>query len=136
MSELALKQAGYAVTTAADGLEGWTALAADPFDIVVTDNNMPRLTGMELIAKARMKGLTVPFIVASGSVGRFHDTGNQWLHLAATLPKPFGPGELVATVRRVLGAASISREEPHVPSSAPADAWSRIQPFPRWGINE
>lgn len=48
-----LEGAGYAVTTAVDGVDGWTKLSEGNFDAVVTDIEMPRLDGLSLSARIR-----------------------------------------------------------------------------------
>jgi two-component system chemotaxis sensor kinase CheA len=48
-----LKSAGYDVTIAVDGLEGWNKLNEGKFDVVVSDIEMPNLNGLELTAKIR-----------------------------------------------------------------------------------
>jgi two-component system chemotaxis sensor kinase CheA len=48
-----LESAGYRVKTAVDGLEGFTALRAERFDLVVSDVEMPRMNGFELTARIR-----------------------------------------------------------------------------------
>jgi two-component system cell cycle sensor histidine kinase/response regulator CckA len=102
VAKVILTHGGYTVTTAADGEEGWAALETVKFDLVITDHNMPRLTGIELVARARRHGLTIPFIVASGSDECFTDAEYEWLRLAAVLKKPFTLNELLAAVRKVL----------------------------------
>ncbi len=101
---IVLGRAGYSVTTAADGQDAWTALISEPFSLVITDNHMPHLTGLQLVTRARTNGIEVPFIVASGSIEPFAAIENRWLRLAALIQKPFGPDDLVATVREVLEA--------------------------------
>lgn len=44
---------GYEVSVAVDGMDGWNALRAEPFDLVVTDIDMPRLDGIELVGLIR-----------------------------------------------------------------------------------
>ncbi len=44
---------GYDVKTAIDGIEGWTTMRNEDFDLVVTDVEMPRMDGLELTAKVR-----------------------------------------------------------------------------------
>ena len=48
-----LESAGYRVKTAVDGADAWTALKTEPFDLVVSDIQMPRLNGFELTARIR-----------------------------------------------------------------------------------
>ena len=48
-----LEAAGYSVKTAVDGLEGYTALRSEEFDLVVSDVDMPRMNGFDLTARIR-----------------------------------------------------------------------------------
>jgi two-component system chemotaxis sensor kinase CheA len=48
-----LESAGYRVKTAVDGLDAWTALKTEDFDLLVTDVEMPRMNGFELTARLR-----------------------------------------------------------------------------------
>ncbi len=48
-----LESAGYHVKTAVDGVEALTALKTEPFDLVVSDVDMPRMSGFDLTAKIR-----------------------------------------------------------------------------------
>jgi two-component system chemotaxis sensor kinase CheA len=48
-----LEGAGYRVQVAVDGVEAWTALKTDDFDLVVSDVDMPRMDGFELTARVR-----------------------------------------------------------------------------------
>ena len=62
-----LAQAGYAVQTAVDGRDGWNALCQAPYDLVLTDLDMPRMNGFELIARIRSEPQwsTLPIVVVS-----------------------------------------------------------------------
>ncbi|MDT6963962.1 hybrid sensor histidine kinase/response regulator [Cupriavidus sp. SZY C1] len=44
---------GYDVSVAVDGMDGWNVLRAEPFDLVITDVDMPRLDGIELVTRIR-----------------------------------------------------------------------------------
>jgi two-component system chemotaxis sensor kinase CheA len=48
-----LESAGYKVQTAVDGMEAFTLLRAEKFDLVVSDVEMPRLNGFDLTARIR-----------------------------------------------------------------------------------
>ena len=96
----ALTGSGYHVDAAVDGAQGWEALNASPYDLLITDNSMPNLTGIELIKKLNDARMAVRVILASGLE---HPFQVEELRLAATLPKPFTLDELLGTVKKVLG---------------------------------
>ncbi|MGZ4961169.1 MAG: response regulator, partial [Limisphaerales bacterium] len=55
-----LSAAGYQVTTATDGALAWAALQAVRFDLLITDNNMPNTTGIELLEKMSAARIVPP----------------------------------------------------------------------------
>lgn len=58
---------GYDVSTAVDGLDGWNILRNDHFDLLVTDVDMPRMDGIELVSLVRQDSrfTTLPVIIVS-----------------------------------------------------------------------
>ena len=48
-----LQNRGYEVEVAVDGMDGWNALRAAHYDLTVTDVDMPRMTGIELVSKIK-----------------------------------------------------------------------------------
>jgi two-component system sensor histidine kinase and response regulator WspE len=58
---------GYRVDVAADGAEGWNAARAGTYDLIVTDVDMPRLDGIELVTRIRADARlrTTPVIIVS-----------------------------------------------------------------------
>ena len=60
-----LQAAGYTVRHAPDGLEAWEQLfpAVDSYDLLITDNRMPGLGGIELVERARHAGFAGRIIV-------------------------------------------------------------------------
>ncbi|MDI6934458.1 hybrid sensor histidine kinase/response regulator [Serratia sp. Se-PFBMAAmG] len=58
-----LSNRGYDVAVAVDGMDGWNALRADSFDLLITDIDMPRMDGIELVTLVRrdqrLQGLPV-----------------------------------------------------------------------------
>lgn len=61
-----LESAGYDVDVAVDGMDGWNAVRTEHYDLVVTDIDMPRLTGIELTTMirrdAKLKGMPVMIV--------------------------------------------------------------------------
>jgi DNA-binding response OmpR family regulator len=100
---------GYKVDIAGDGADAWKALNDQNYDLMITDNRMPRVTGMELIKKLRSEDMTLPVILASGTVPLEELQRHPWLQLDATLPKPFTPAELLDMVKNVLSANDSAR---------------------------
>ena len=95
-----LARAGYVVDTAGDGEQGWAALNVRPYDLLMTDNDMPRLTGLELVRRLRTSGIVLPIIMVSGSEDVRALADDDVLRLSAVMPKPFNPAELIAQVDR------------------------------------
>jgi DNA-binding response OmpR family regulator len=99
---------GYQVDAAEDGASGWKAIQAKKYDLLITDNSMPKLSGVELVKKVRSAHMTLPVILASGALPTEELDRNPWLQLAATLVKPFSSDALLEKVTAVLGAADSS----------------------------
>ena len=135
----ALIHSGYAVDTAEDGAAGWEALQANRYDLVITDNNMPRLTGIELLKKLCAARMALPVIMATGTLPKEEFTRYPWLQPAATLLKPYTVEELLGTVKEVL-RATVSACSPREillaagssGSAPPISRGEQIAPLPDW----
>ena len=97
-----LHRAGYRVDTAEDGAFAWEALGATRYDLMITDNQMPNLTGMELLKKLYASRMAMPFIMATGKLPEEEFARCPWLRPAATLLKPYTIEELLGVVEKVL----------------------------------
>jgi DNA-binding response OmpR family regulator len=104
LSTEVLIHSGYEVDAAADGAAAWEALQIKAFNLLITDHNMPRLTGVELVKKLRSARMALPVILATGRLPTEELAQNPSLQLAAMLPKPFTVEELLGTVTKVLRA--------------------------------
>jgi DNA-binding response OmpR family regulator len=100
-----LALAGYQVDGAEDGASGWELLNARNVHLLITDHEMPGLSGLELVKRVRSSGMTLPIIMATGTLPEEELERQPWLHLDATLLKPFSPDQLRQTVKRVLCSA-------------------------------
>lgn len=97
-----LSRSGYQVETAVDGVAAWDALRTGGFDLLITDCNMPKLTGMELIEKVRAAKMLLPIILMSGTLLPSELDQNAAQQSVATMAKPFTIQQLLATVNRVM----------------------------------
>jgi DNA-binding NtrC family response regulator len=98
----------YAVTTAANGVEATQLIAARSFDLVITDERMPDMGGIELLRWAAERVPEIPFIIltAYGSVG----TAVEAMKLGAQeyLTKPLkSPEELRLVVKKALSQRAL-----------------------------
>jgi len=111
-----LINSGYDVDAAEDGAVAWEALQKKTYDLLVTDNEMPKVTGVELLKKLHAVHKALPVIMATGTAPKHEFVQNPWLHPAAVLQKPYTSDEFLETVRAVLHAVNYVREE--IPPSA------------------
>lgn len=97
-----LADAAYDVTHAADGQRGLHLGLTRQFDVLVVDRGLPAIEGLDLIARLRAKGITVPMLVLSAR-GTTQDRVDG-LDAGAEdyLAKPFELTELLARLRALL----------------------------------
>jgi CheY-like chemotaxis protein len=92
------------VETAADGLIAWERLAAAPksTDLVITDNQMPGLTGVELVRKLRQAGFCGKVVFFSSTLGIRDAEEIAGLKVDAVIEKGCSLEVLLATIGEVL----------------------------------
>ena len=113
----ALERLGYAVEVLTDPEAAAARLAADDpgVELVVCDMTMPRLSGEQLLARAKAAHPSLPFILCTGFSASMSGERAQALGASALLPKPVTMDLLATTVR-----AALDRREPvgAVPTAA------------------
>jgi two-component system, chemotaxis family, sensor kinase CheA len=100
-----LESAGYAVGTAVDGIDAYTALKTARFDLVVSDVEMPRLDGFDLTAKIRADaGLAeLPVVLVTALERREHrERGIEVGANAYIVKSSFDQSNLLAVVRQLI----------------------------------
>jgi DNA-binding response OmpR family regulator len=104
-AEFKFKRAGYDVVCACDGQEGWERICEQAPDIVVTDCQMPRLSGLGLAERIRqtpaMAHLPVIMLSAKGFELSSEQLRKQF-GICCLIGKPFSPRELFMRVEAVL----------------------------------
>jgi DNA-binding response OmpR family regulator len=93
---------GYKVNTAKDGAAAWDELQANSYDLIITDNKMPRMTGIEMIEKLRSARMALPVIMATADLPMREFARKPWLKPDALLARPFPNNDLLEAVKKVL----------------------------------
>jgi DNA-binding NtrC family response regulator len=83
--------------------------SGNSYDLVVTDNKMPNMTGVEIIARLRSARITVPVILAPGHLPTREFARKPWLIPNATLQRPFSHDDLLEAVKKVLRSVAKKR---------------------------
>lgn len=100
-----LESAGYAVKTAVDGLDAYTQLRTEPFDLLVSDVDMPRMNGFDLTAKVRadkaLADLPVVLVTALNSRADL-ERGAEAGANAYIVKGSFDQSNLLTAIRRLL----------------------------------
>lgn len=101
-----LKSEGYEVEHAIDGMVGYKAAESSPPDLIVTDIQMPRMDGIEMIKRIResQTGKRIPIIVMS-AYGQRRIADALVAGADAILEKPIDLSSFLAAVRSKLRAA-------------------------------
>jgi len=89
LGEEFLGDLGYQVTCAFGGEEAWKAFEQEAFrfDLVVTDESMPGMSGIELAHKIYLSAPQVPVILCSGHMLSMEEAGMEQTNIVATLLK-------------------------------------------------
>lgn len=98
-----LAREGHTVLEAADGQAAMEILQVQDVDLLVSDVEMPRLTGTDLVAWWRVeKKSTRPVIMISATYGRSEVDSRMRNYDIQFIPKPFSPLKLTQTVEDLL----------------------------------
>jgi len=109
-ASIALRGAGYRVTVARDGREAFARImqaraTGDPVQILVTDQQMPGMTGTELVGLLRAWGIQIPVVVVTASRNLSPGPGSCPGSISELIEKPIEPQDLVACLKRVAAPA-------------------------------
>ena len=103
-----LSRYGYLVRATCDGLSTLEMLQTDPPDLLITDVNMPRMNGIELIREIDGRGIELKGIIVLTNrcdqaeiAALVKDTGTL------IVPKPFSPRKLLELVNNLFAADAV-----------------------------
>jgi len=106
MVALTLKGAGYDVTEAGDGQDAREHVKAEKFDVILTDQNMPRMDGLAFIREYRKRpdGQGVPIVfLSTENEGSLKDSARE-AGATGWMTKPFDQAKLLSVMSRLTGA--------------------------------
>jgi two-component system chemotaxis response regulator CheY len=100
-----LKSAGYEVVEAVDGMDGLDKAKARSANLVLTDQNMPRMDGLTLIKSLRALPAykSVPILMLTTESSDAMKAQGRAAGATGWLVKPFDPQKLIEVVRKVIG---------------------------------
>src|SRR5512134_2019384 len=110
-ASIALRRAGYRVTVAMNGREAIARImearaTGDPVHVLVTDQQMPGMTGTELVSVLRAREIEVPVILVTAYRDASIGNGLRQGSISELIEKPIAPHELVACLKRVRETAA------------------------------
>ncbi|MBO9535120.1 response regulator [Herbaspirillum sp.] len=105
MVVFSLKAAGYNVTEAVDGVDALEKAKVQTFDLVLTDQNMPRMDGLTLIRSLRelTSYARVPILMLTTEFSDEMKAKGKAAGANGWLVKPFDPQRLTEVVKKVIG---------------------------------
>jgi len=104
MVSFTLKSAGYQVVEAVDGVDACEKATNGDFQLVLTDQNMPRMDGISLVRKLREnpKFKSTPILVLTTESGEQMKQAGRAAGATGWLVKPFDPTKLIEVIGKVL----------------------------------
>ncbi len=86
-----LSMLGCIPSVASDGREAWDMIRPDPnaFDVIISDYNMPEMTGIDLASNVFQVRPNMPFIISTGFASGFTEKQAEDLGISCILQKPY-----------------------------------------------
>ena len=86
-----LSMLGCIPSVASDGREAWDMIRTDPsaFDVIISDYNMPEMTGIDLASNVFKDRPNMPFIISTGFASGFTEKQAEDLGISCILQKPY-----------------------------------------------
>jgi len=107
-----LRNNDYEVISAENGAEAFELACREKPDIIVTDFQMPVMTGLELVQKLRQSEQTkdIPVIMLTARGFAIEDESKEQLQISEFLSKPFSPKELLRTIDDILYQRAVTQK--------------------------
>lgn len=105
MVSYTLREAGYDVVEACDGVDALEKIDSKVFNLVLTDLNMPRMDGISLIKqlRANQKNKFTPILMLTTESQNEKKQEGKNAGATGWIVKPFKPEQLITVVKKVIG---------------------------------
>jgi DNA-binding response OmpR family regulator len=110
-----LRHDGHNVDAAESASEVIPLLLRNRYSLLITDLEMPKTSGVELIQEVRARGLRLPILIITGDLDAVREAAVLNLGLAGHLPKPFMIAEVRDAVARLLAWAESDDSDTPIP---------------------
>lgn len=118
---------GFEVNAAEDGAAGWAELQVNHYNLLITEQDLPKISGVKLVRKVRVARLALPVVMIALKLPTHELVRSPSLQLAATLLKPLPVAALLDTVKIILRATNSPREQsmppPFSQNQSSANGW-------------
>lgn len=108
---LFLNNKGYDVTTANNGRDALDAVLSEPFDLIILDENMPGLTGLETLSKIKIARPHIPVIMITKSEEENIMDQAVGSKIADYLIKPVNPNQILIAIKKQLHSERLVAEQ-------------------------
>ncbi len=100
-----LTRAGHQVTLVESGEQGLEQLAKEPFDLIITDKNLPGMDGLKVLELARSQFPSLQVVVITGFPTADTKAQARKLGIFAYVAKPFGILDIIGTCDAAISAS-------------------------------
>ena len=104
-----LEETNLDISLASNGMEGIERIRHEHFDAILSDEKMPKKTGLDVLKWMHENGVKIPFIMHTGYGQRDMMVEAQRLGAFAFIDKPWDERKLISTVKDALQTGSQSR---------------------------
>ncbi len=98
------------ITTAADGQEGWEAFQKGSFDLILTDINMPRMNGLDMLEKIRQADSDITCIIITAHDDMHYFTRSIMLGIDGYLLKPIDMSPFLQLLKKSVEKIALQKE--------------------------
>jgi len=105
-----LRLEGYEVSSAKDGLQGFSMAKEQGYDLIILDIMLPKMNGFEVCKKLRQTGITTPILILTAKSQEIDKVLGLELGADDYVTKPFSPRELLARVKAIFRRVKQTRQ--------------------------